>query len=592
MKLPSAFLMATAAAVLADTPIDVTAWRPQSEWELGGPAGFSLRLAGTPGARVLSQGGWSGQNDLSIRGSGFSGAGLLLGGLPLRNAQTEHFHAELPVSAYLLDETRALAGADQALTGAGHLIGGIALDFAPVRERGWVEAGGGNGGRLWQEGVWQTGLPALPFGGLSLYGLRHELTHADSAGNGVELTQGGLHLQHDGPAGTRADLVAGAQRKTFGARGFYGASPLWDAEETIDDHLLLGAWRHTGETTALRLAGLWRDTRDDYQLFWDRPTPYRNRHRTNQGSLALDGRLSRADGGARLRWRADAETESLTSLALGDHRRGRLGLFLSPETTLGRLTAQAGLRAQAYSDDTPGWLPQGRLAWRLATGWEAFAAGIATERQPSFTELNYESPGSLGNSGLKRQSAVTWETGVRRASAAGGLGGATLFHTTTRHTVDWVKTTPESTRWVATDLGTIRTTGLELHARQAWAQRLLVRASYTLLWRADPEPPIHAGRYIADYALHDAHVSAVWRVTRTWRALAAQGVRAQADTPARQSGNRVGLDGQAAVFYTPRGADGVQISLRVENLWKDDFESYIGQPYPERRVALGLSYAW
>ena len=48
------------------------------------------------GLRLVAQGS-GGQNDLSIQGSSFSGAGLCVEGLALRNAQTEHFHGELPV---------------------------------------------------------------------------------------------------------------------------------------------------------------------------------------------------------------------------------------------------------------------------------------------------------------------------------------------------------------------------------------------------------------------------------------------------------------------------------------------------------------
>ncbi|MFA7368908.1 MAG: hypothetical protein WC334_04615, partial [Kiritimatiellales bacterium] len=55
--------------------------------QTAGNAAIHEVLRAEPGVVLNSQGG--SQNDLSVRGSSFSGAGLSLGGMTLRNPQTE-----------------------------------------------------------------------------------------------------------------------------------------------------------------------------------------------------------------------------------------------------------------------------------------------------------------------------------------------------------------------------------------------------------------------------------------------------------------------------------------------------------------------
>ena len=110
-------------------------------------------LESAPGVLVNSQGRAAAQSDLSIRGSGFSGAGLALGGVALRHPQTEHFHAELPLPPALLTRPRALTGLRQSLETDGHLAGAAGIDFLPPENQATLAGGGGESGWDWQNGM-------------------------------------------------------------------------------------------------------------------------------------------------------------------------------------------------------------------------------------------------------------------------------------------------------------------------------------------------------------------------------------------------------------------------------------------------------
>jgi len=101
-------------------------------------------LRTTPGVVLNSQGG--SQNDLSVRGSSFSGAGLSLGGLTLRNPQTEHFNAELPLPAGMLSRPSVRTGLNNQ---GGHLVGTVNFDLLPMSGKKQVEAGFGTDHRDW-----------------------------------------------------------------------------------------------------------------------------------------------------------------------------------------------------------------------------------------------------------------------------------------------------------------------------------------------------------------------------------------------------------------------------------------------------------
>ena len=70
-------------------------------------------LKEVPGLTVRDQGAGSPQADLSVRGSPFNSTGLLLNGLTLRNAQTEHWHADMPAPDVWFDTPTVLTGLDR-----------------------------------------------------------------------------------------------------------------------------------------------------------------------------------------------------------------------------------------------------------------------------------------------------------------------------------------------------------------------------------------------------------------------------------------------------------------------------------------------
>jgi hypothetical protein len=133
----SPFLLLAFAAAVTAAPdawpiIDVTASRLDSQPYLSpyGELSVAEEAASIPGVRLQRQGLGSPQADLRIRGGAFSSSGFALEGLPLFDPQTEHFHADLPLSPLLADRVRLLTGLEQFSAMSGHASGTVDMDLA------------------------------------------------------------------------------------------------------------------------------------------------------------------------------------------------------------------------------------------------------------------------------------------------------------------------------------------------------------------------------------------------------------------------------------------------------------------------------
>lgn len=550
----------------------------------------------TPELRLAPQGSGA-QTDLSIRGSAFSGAGLAVGGLSLRNPQTEHFNAELPLPTDLLEDFRVVTGLEQAHAVTGHLAGSVAAAFRPVEESAQARLGlgaaGGYEGRLFAAETFAD----TAWGG-SLFGWRADLPGRDYAHNRTETLGGGLHLQYR-DAEDQFDTAVAAQAKEFGAQGFYGVSPALLSSEAVRDLLMLASWQHelAAAEDFARVSVAGREFTDEYILDDANPQAYRNKHRTWASMAAADGRLSNGQGTGTA-WRLVVEDERVDSEGLlqgtrteglGDHARQRLGLMLLPFRDIGPLTLEAGGQVVLFSEDAPAALALAGARWALSDAHQAYLSYAETVRQPSFTELDYESPASLGNQGLQNERSAETEAGLRSHWSPALRTRLAVFRRTTEHTVDWVRLEPGG-RWLATDVGHVITQGIE--AETTWqANRSLAVTVFGTLLRKDSGAHYAASRYVFDYPEERLGLAFSWRLNAWCEVRAEQVLLWYAPNQARDYG-RTGNATDLQVILRPPAVRHASVILACTNLLDDDLDVYPGQRRAARTVSGALAVTW
>jgi hypothetical protein len=426
--------------------------------------------------------------------------------------------------------------------------------------------------------------------GVGVFAGLADLDETDGTGNGLERSTMGGRAQWTGD-GARADVLLASGHKAFGARGYYGVTPDWDATETIEDTLLLAAaTARLGERCDVRAGVLRRDLRDEYTLFWSRPGVYRNRHNSTrtEALLAAD---CRASASFALHGLVSGTSETLDSNRLGDRHRGRAALTLLPEHTWGAWSATWGARVEAADGEAPRLLPLAGVRRTFACGTVAELAYSESVQPPSYTALAYDSPGSLGDAGLRSERCRAAELGLRGRAADRVGWRAAAFVRETRDTVDWVLATPDATRWTAVNLGDVRTHGGEMEAEARLGGGVSLAASYQYV-RKETDADFHASRYALDYPEHAARLAARWRATQAWKLEAGQGYRRQASNAARD-GSDEQFEAWAGARFVPPFAPWCELALRVENPWDDDFQEMPGQDTSAgRRTLLSWTAVW
>ncbi len=560
--------------------------------QTGQDVGLAVGLQSVPGVQVIPQGLAGGQSDLSIRGSGFSGAGLTLAGLALRNPQTEHFHAELPFPGHWMGGPDVRSGVRQAALGDGHLVGTVALAPLPIADRRLVTAGIAEKGGYWANGNLQQALRRENGNtlGLGLSGGTFEAFGVDFPDNDVKVSRGAAQVQHLSDKG-QADLWLGRQDKDFGTRGYYGVNPLFPSTESTRDSMVLGSWLSADPTQPLDASFLLREFEDDYKLVL--PTSlFRNQH-TSVNRAAQVGQTRILAEDLKLHARVAAEQESIESKSLGNFERSRLALTLLPELALATgLRVSLGGRGEWLEGDEDVFLPLARVDADLTGSLSSYIEHSQSVRRPSYTELNYESPGSLGNAGLANQVQEANEIGLRWQACEASVLTAALFQRRTYDAVDWVRPDATAPRWLAENIGRVDSTGAELALwnKLGDATSLIVSSAW-LDKDADDAP--YSSRYFLDYAEWYSRLMLDWAIHSHVRLEATQGWRQQVDNALRDAGGDEQALASVALHLRCPAWTAVQFSLMADNLWNDDYRTFPGQDtWTGRRYSASVTVDW
>ncbi len=534
-------------------------------------------LHADPNVMLNSQGG--SQHDLSVRGSSFSGAGLSLAGLTLRNPQTEHFNAELPIPATLLSRPITRTGlANQ----GGHLVGTVNFDFLPIVEKKQIEVGFGSDHRN-EQSVQIEQMLTDKFC-IGIFAGRESANDVDYDDNDNDRNYVGGHLQLRTDE-SHIDFLIAHQKKKFDARGYYGVDDTKTAKEKIEDTFInLSATKGDLNANYFRGGILWRTFCDEYTIpAWR----YENHHRSRVMSAFLDSRTLEINGWG-LGWRVDVDEERITG-SLGNHHRTHGGFSLLPQWSGDRLKITAGLRHEFFTGKTPYYLPQAGVEHQIFDNLTTFASYSESVRLPSFTELNYDSPVSLGNSGLKPQTAAQAEIGLKGIPSEGMDWQASVFHRRSKNTIDWMKKT-STTSWQATDIGNLDLYGLEAHLGWYPAQNIEMQFAYTWIYkdRTSDDFEMYASRYALDYPKHFAKIFLLWRPNQTLEIGTVQALRLQTSNKVRRHGP-IGIDSSFVVRFTPPGTQHIALSLLLNHAYNDDFQTFPGQRPSNRFAEISLT---
>lgn len=543
------------------------------------------------------------QSDVTIRGGIFENTGFRIGGVSLYDPQTGHYFAEIPVAPAMLSEPTVFTGTGNALDGFNANVGTVAYGWRRVTTHGEATLGAGEYG-LERQSVYQGAVLPVKLGGRTLAA---DAEYSHSHGDGTipfgdhHFSRANVRLQlADDTAQT--DLFLGYQAKFFGWPDLYTPFDVHETENLQTNLLMLNHRQNLGGGDFFEVGAFYRRNKDDYEYSREHPglyNPYQ--HVTWARAVAASGRqgLSFCD----VEYSAEVLSDELrsTSLVYGRPFSSRTyykaGVIPEKNWELSdgrRFEVRAGATFDATNRDASALSPQVEFGLTGGDGeGRAYLSYAKTTQVPTYTALKSNPTAGLfrGNRSLGREQSHNIELGWKTKRGAWELQTA-VFYRLDRSLVDWTYADASTAARTANPVD-IDTVGFEAVGSYTVA-RLKFVLGYTWLDKSADyrRAAVDASFYAMNFAKHRLTAAITVRLGGGFELRMDNETRIQEDNPLRKVGGDEAVLTSVGVYFRPKAAPGVELSLAADNLWNSNFEEVPGVPAGRREVSGQIGYSW
>ena len=509
------------------------------------------------------------QADLSIRGSSYEQTLVLLNGFRINDAETSHFNLDLPVPQEAMASVNVLHGAGSTIYGSDAVSGVVDFVTATPADgpRLLLRAGGGSFGGLEDAAVASWGgkrASEVIAGG-------RDFSEGFIADRDYRSEEVSSETRYKSALGAGDVLLAGSDR-SFGAAGFYGDYPSWERTKGW----FAGINQQVGAKTDAMLS--YRRHTDIFVLLRDDPSYYKNQHIDSSWQGAVRRSEVLPWWKAQLFYGVEENADQINSSSLGQHGRNRAAGYVDFELRGERWgTLSAGLREEAFDGGPVVTVPA--VAGSVWVHRNVKLRGAVTRgfREPTYTDLYYSDPTTVGNPLLKPESAWDTEGGVDWYATARLSVTATVFHSRQTDAIDYVRAS-EAEKWQAENLNGVRFTGVEsaMDWRPMAGQEF--RLGLTTLEGAQSALNGLQSEYVFNYPIQNATAEWIGR----WKSgmLLRQRLRV-----VNRIDRGVSPVWDASFVYEGRV---VQPYVQMTNLSNTGYQEIIGVPMPGRAFAGGV----
>jgi outer membrane cobalamin receptor len=518
------------------------------------------------------------QADLSIRGATFEESLILLNGMRVDDPQTGHFNLDVPVPLDAVNRVEVLHGAGSAFYGSDAIAGAVDL----ITEEPEHPADSGSsislGARAGYGSFGSTEQRVMGNYAGAHFSEQLAGSRDTSAGFTVDRNYRSEALSSESwlhsRLGTTDVLLAGSDRP-FGANQFYG--PYESFEHTKGWLAMLQ--QQLGQRTQAGFS--YRRHSDVYILEVSDPALYENNHIDE----AWQGVVRRTDllgKGLQLSTGLDGSADTIRSSSLGRHGRNQGAGYASLDLRRwSRLTLSVAGREEVFSGGSQNFSPTVAAGYRLRDNLRLRASAGHAFRLPTYTDLYYSDPTTVGNPLLKPETAWSYEGGVTWVPGGHASLELTGFQNRLSNSIDYVKASPAAP-YKATNTGALAFTGAEtaLHLRLNGSQQLDL--AYTGVHASRDLAPGLISAYVFNYAAQNASFS--------WSAVIRRQIVARTQVAVVQRAGHTAYPLWSLAIARSTGH--VQPYLRLANLSNTGYQELPGVPMPGRSITGGLAFTW
>ena len=507
------------------------------------------------------------QADLTILGSTFAETLVLLNGLRMNDAQTAHHDMDIPIPLEAISHIEVLHGAGSTYYGSDAMGGAVNFVTAPANASELrVAAGGGNQG-INQQHVFAS---LLRERWSETIAADRDFSSGFMPDRDYRSTVASSETRFKSGIGQTDVIFAGSDRP-FGADQFYGNFPSWERTK----NWFTSAEQDLGERTTAAFG--YRRHTDEFILFRDDPSIYENNHIDSSWQAALRRHDPLGDN-ATLSYGAEGQGDSIDSNNLGQHARNREAVYASFDfRTLRRFSFTAGAREELFSGGANVFTPTVAGGFWIKPDLKLRASVSRGYRIPTYTDLYYSDPATVGNPNLKPESTWSLEAGADWNPTQRITSGLTFFRRWDSNLIDYVQFVPDGL-YHATNVDTLHFTGVEAHTDFLLPHHQEVRLAYTFLHGDQVPVPGSISRYVFNYPTHHA----VFAWTGVWHDWLAARTRV---------GVTQRFEHQAYPVWdlaVSRNNGMIRPYLQLANLSNTGYEEIPGVLMPSRSVVAGM----
>lgn len=530
-------------------------------------AGVDVRRRGTSGM----------QADLYVRGGSFDQTLLLIDGIKVEDSQTGHHTMNLALPIEVIERIEIIKGPAARIFGQNAFSGAVNIVTKNANKNATIiEAQAGN---YAQKNLAITAIQDLE---KSSHIVHVSRMVSDGYRYNTDYDNQNYFIKSSIKTNNAPIEILGTyNNRKFGANGFYASPAAINQYEETQGSLVGVQTKFEKSNLTFKPRVYWRRNQDLYLFKRENPDYYRNLHITNKVGAELNASYKSKFGVTG--FGIDMSKVFIVSNNLGNYNRFMTTVFVEQQIKLldEKLDITPGFAVNYFSDFKFHFFPGIDIGYQLSDNIRTYANVGKTYRIPTYTDLNYFSPTSIGNPNLDPEDALSEEIGIK--ATFGNFNFALAgFNRFSSKFIDYVKTTA-SDPYKPQIVENVTVHGFETQVAYSYKMKSFpqkLQLGYTFIENKTDDRNV----YISDYTNNTAKHQFTSQYTSQFIKNLKQTISFRYIE--RISGNSYSLI-DANINYTLKS---FEISIVANNIFNKEYTEQNFIPMPKGNMLFGLKY--